>query len=163
MQYSNAMYNDATYLFGLIREYKSSSTYIKLCECYLFEPYDFLNNKYNYDKGLSLYGEIKALGSFEDAQSIKVSDKFIFYRLEGYWRDSNGYYFQMMYNAKESGWYGQSNIPRYDGKFYKIEEQTYYLGSDEKGWKKEYSFYFDSENKMRVFCYKNNRTYILTR
>lgn len=168
IQISDILYNEAIeryrimdYLaaesdFKIIDPYKKSSSYLLL-----LSARNAPNNGY-YSTMKDIYQHLTSLGTFEDAQLLRESDPFIFYRLQGNWH-GGGYYFNLSFDKKKNSWNINYTLPWINGEYFRINDCTLMIGSDKKGWSKEFSFTFITENKMEVYCFKNGRTYTLTR
>ncbi len=155
--YKAGRYYQANDKFIDVKGYNLSEQYIVLCRAHKLLDYS------SYNEVSDVYGKLTSYGNFEDADELRENDTFIPHRLNGKWTDTSGRFFSMWYDKSESVWYTNGNIPVYDGKYYKIEKLTYYMGSDAKGWKKAYTFSFDSEKQLRLYCHKNRTTYVLKR
>jgi tetratricopeptide (TPR) repeat protein len=138
--------------FKLIPEFKDSICYFDLCI-----NIESINYKYDY----SLYTKLLPLWNKPSAQSLILSNVMISYHLLGTW-ESDGHYFKL--REEDDGFYVNSNIGWYNGKYYKIEDQIFYskVGVDDD-WKKQYSFTFINENEMQMYAFKNGKNYTLYR
>jgi tetratricopeptide (TPR) repeat protein len=63
-----------------------------------------------YDKIRQAYANLKTVGDFEDAKTLKLSDVFLAYYMEGRWLNSSGGLFmEVRYDASKSTWYVEDN------------------------------------------------------
>lgn len=127
-----------------------------------------------HDGNASVY-ELKSLIGFEDTNTLLLSDKYIYSFLKGTWRtgSSNSYYYNrysyyssyryIQYYDSGSGTRCSYNLPVTGGDYYKLSDGIHYTGSDSSGWHKEWKFEIINENKVRVYCYKDDSSYILER
>lgn len=126
-------------------------------------------------EGYTSVYELKGLIGFEDANTLLLSDKYIYSFLKGTWRtgSSNSYYYNrysyyssyryVQYYDSASGTSCSYNLPVTGGDYYKLSDGVHYTGSDSSGWHKEWKFEIINENKVRVYCYKDDSTYVLER
>ena len=104
--------------------------------------------------------------SFEFIQDIAKSDNAIAKFLEGYWTGS-GYYLQF-YENEDGGTSCRYNLPwvsqPYGTKYYDIEGLIFYWeDANDNKLAKVYRFEIVDFDTIRVYCYKDGRTYTLTR
>jgi hypothetical protein len=119
-----------------------------------------------------MYWKLRDLGSFGDAEDLRNSERFTYALLEGtYWSswDSaiRGYaYFQMDDNDTRTTEYWLRASSFYStsyGPYYSIEGTIYRTGSDDKGWREEFRFEFVDRNTLKLYAYRDGRTYTLRR
>lgn len=133
--------------FDAVDGYLDADIYIKLIEA------QFQYSEKGYQKLIQLVG-------FEDTVDIIMNDTFIYYYLKGYWSDGNGYYFKL--TETDNGWHSYYNLPHYVGEYFTIADAIYKTGNT-GDWTECWKFTFISENELRIYCYKNNRTYDMYR
>lgn len=154
--YRKKIYWSAQTEFAKINKYKDCSKYDLLILCHYCDIY-------NYKNASQLYKKLIALGPFEDSASLMESDVFIYFMLEANWHDGNGSTFSMKYSSKSKSWTPVTNLPGDRGKTYKISASTLITGDYSHGWTKQYKLHFVSGDKLEVYCYKNKKTYVLTK
>lgn len=127
-----------------------------------------------HDGNATVY-ELKNLIGFEDANTLLLSDKYIYSFLKGTWRtgSSSSYYYSrysyyssyryIQYYDSGSSTRCSYNLPVTGGDYYKLSDGFHYTGSDSSGWHKEWKFEIINENKIRVYCYKDSSSYVLER
>lgn len=159
--YRDSDYEKARADFKLLGAYERCEDYLTIMDANALERIfqeDYRGPDYAGTK--AVYDRLTAMGDFENAAALRTSNGFIYFRLEGYWGNQDGYFFKLTY--RDGDWYTDYNIPWVDGKYYLIGDRTLYVGEDED-WHTLYLFTFISENEMRVYCYKDGKTYTLTR
>jgi hypothetical protein len=126
----------------------------------------------NKDALVQTYWKLRELGNFEDAEELRDNEKFTYALLKGtYWSswDSairDDVYFQMgdstdrnvEYNLRATSVYSPSYGP-----YYSIEGIVWRTGSNDKGWREEFKFEFVDRNTLRLYAYRDGRTYTLRR
>ena len=155
--YQDGDYEAAAGTAGALDGYKDSTDYHVLAQAHLCKA-DNLNYHPDYE---DLCGKLIALGGFEDAKKLSESDALLQYRMQGDWRNSDGNHVTLVWKADEKVWNISYDLPHNTGKYFKIEKQTCYFGSDSDGWQEAFKFEFPTENVMKVLCYKDNSTYEL--
>lgn len=110
---------------------------------------------------------LRSVWSIDFVQDFLQSDDMIAYFLEGYWTGS-GYYLNFYENEEDGGTYSEFDLPwvsKPSGtKYYDIEDMIYYWDNkDGKHLTKVYRFEIVDYDIIKVYCYKNNRTYTLYR
>lgn len=160
VSYKTGQYDEARGYFSKVESYDKSRTYLLLITAHGKTQSDANTDV----SGMRMiYDQLKDLGAFEDASYLRTSDAFIFFRLEGNWKDEEGNYFNLYYDSAKNGWYVKYKLPYIGGTYFRIRNRELSLGSDDKGWNRNFLFVFLSEDKMQVHCYKNGAAYILTR
>jgi len=168
--YRQGSYAKAKEDFTLISSYKRSADYLLLIEGKaLVQEYstgEKLAFAPDYTTTKALYDKLDALGDFEDAQTVRSSDGFIYFRLEGDWRGSGTYHFALTHT--DTGWHTGFRLPWIGGKYFLLDRGIYVDYSDETvtsstKFNSEFRFTFISENEVQVYCYKDGSTYTLTR
>ncbi len=97
-----------------------------------------------------------------------LSDTAISRFLEGYWETYNGEYYISFYENEDGGTSSRYNLPWVSEpsgtKYYYIEDRVYYYGNENNHrLAKVYRFEIVDFDTMRVYCFKNNRTYTVYR
>lgn len=100
-------------------------------------------------------------------QNLAAEDSAICYFLEGNWTTYSGDYYLDFYENDEGGTNSSHDLPwvsKPSGtKYYDIEDMIYYWDDDYNHLAKVYRFEIIDYDTIKVFCYKNNRTYTLYR
>lgn len=189
-------YDEFSALYGYkdsanIKNSLKSDIYYKGAEAYRFGNYSLAKSCFDVSdnvgresdyrtlisahEGYTSVYELKGLIGFEDANTLLLSDKYIYSFLKGTWRtgSSNSYYYNrysyyssyryVQYYDSASGTSCSYNLPVTGGDYYKLSDGVHYTGSDSSGWHKEWKFEIINENKVRVYCYKDDSTYVLER
>lgn len=142
--------------------YKDTSTLLKLFNliAQVTEGYDefFRDNE-------SLMRQCWSLAFVQD---LAEEDRAITYFLEGYWSTYSGDYYINFYENDSGSTSCEYNLPRVSEpsgtKYYDIEDMIFYWeNKDYKRLTKVYRFEIVDYDTIKVFCYKNNRTYTLYR
>lgn len=153
--YRNEKYYEASECFKAIKSYQKSDVY-----SLLISAHKDLNASFK--EAREKFNKIKALGKFEDAQKLLISDEFIYCKLEGEWSDGKGNTIKLQYREKKNEIFLEYSIPTFNvGKHHKIENGSCFFGDDEKGWKHVYDFTFKDDETLDVFSVKNGRHYLL--
>ncbi len=155
--YRKGNYEEARTAFAAVPEgFENSGKYNVLIQAHLASglPHDGMQ---------SLFDALKEVGVFEDALQLRTNDVFIYYYLIGRWSNRAGYYLEMTYKADTDTWNTTYNLPWFDGKYFKLQNHTYYVGSDEDGWKPMYVFTFEGTKTLKVKCNKDGSNHTLTR
>jgi len=173
-QYKYKTEKDVKYaksLFEAIETYKDSEKYLTLILATQCNDSDVAYQKERTYDGYEIYTNLIVLLDFENTPDILMGDTWISYYLEGYWTNGNAYF--SLYEYEENVEYNKgkilkyfntiTNIPMNQGKYYDIRSGVFYLGSDEDGWEKQFSFDYVNYNTIKVYCYKNKTTYTLNR
>lgn len=146
--YHQKSYSLAQRQFIAVAGYKRSEDYITLCETHL------TYSDKNYNKLIRLIG-------FEDVNEILMNgytyaDKF----LEGTWKtQDNSHYFTMREDGKTS--YNLPSVMK-DGTYW-ISNSVYTLTNKDSSMKECFKFTIVEEDIIKVFCFKNNKTYKMYR
>ncbi|MBE6621725.1 MAG: hypothetical protein E7630_02095 [Ruminococcaceae bacterium] len=111
---------------------------------------------------------LKTVWSIDFIQDFLQSDDMISCFLEGYWSTYSGDYYINFYESDGGGTSSEYNLPwvsePYGTKYYDIRSLIYiYTNEDSKELAKVYRFEIVDYDTIKVFCYKNNRTYTLYR
>lgn len=113
---------------------------------------------------LSDVSKLYELIDFEDTKEILLNDEYILKFLMGKWSDSAGNYLEFYKeNANDTTTWCSYSLPNTDGKYYKIENKTHYKGSDETGWKKQWTYQIISKNTISIYDYIDGKIYTLRR
>jgi hypothetical protein len=119
---------------------------------------------------IQTYWDLRELGNFEDAEDARNDEKFTIALLVGtYWSSWDYYisdeiYFQMNDNDNRETNYqlrASSVYARSYGPYYSIEGTIYRTGSDDNGWRNDLRFEFVDRNTLKVYAYRDGRTYTL--
>ncbi len=145
--YHNESYNEAKKYFDKSSDKERTSDYLKLIKAHNGE--------------ISDASDLYSLIDFEDTKEILLSDKYICEFMLGNWEDSSGNYVYFFREEKDSI-VTRANLPG-SGKYYRVNDGIHYLGDDESGWKKQWSYTIITKNKIEVYCYNDGKTYILYR
>jgi tetratricopeptide (TPR) repeat protein len=116
-------------------------------------------------KGMkALFGRITAMGTFEDAQALRVSDAFIFFRLEGTWKDTAGKVnMSVYYDPALSEWFIGSLL--LDNELYMLKAGGLYFKYNNQ-WVIGLKMSLQSENSMKLQMIVNgkaDKTYTVKR
>lgn len=158
-KYRGGEYRAAAGYFDMLGEYGQSGDYLVLAEAYEMVAED----KDDYRAQKALFAKLERLGTLSDAQALMATDLFIYYRLEGKWTDAGGDYVDLVRNQKSNSWTLDDNISQNTGKYFKIEQCVCQFGSNEEGWAQGYLLGFPKPGQLSVYCYKDGKTYLLTR
>lgn len=153
ISYSESYYTNLNSLYGYIKAIKDADNY-----------------KYGFKENLD---NIKSLWSFEPTQELMQSDDCIKYFLVGKWYtdDGDGYtydehYIEFYYNDKD-GISTQYNIPYTDDsdfQYYDIRNMKYvYTRDKDDKTKDNYKLTLLSADSMKVYSYKDGKTYTVYR
>lgn len=156
-------YRLAESYFATIKGYGRSADYLTLLDVHLNTSTDYTILKYY--NGLKeesvLVEKLIALIGFEDAAELLVSTQDLASEyLLGNWTSSGGY-FKMGEDR-----YTSYNLPWFNyGDYYTIYDGHYvlYVDGEYSSYKNLFDFYPISANTCEVYCYKNGKTYTLTR
>ncbi len=155
--YRKGSYEDARAAFTAVPEgFENSGKYNVLIQAHLASGL-------SHDGMQSLFDALKGVGVFEDALKLRTNDMFIYYHLAGRWSNKAGYYFELTYKADIDTWNTSYNLPWFEGKYFKLENRTYFVGSDEDGWKPMFVFTFEGTKTLKVHCKKTGSNHTLTR
>lgn len=146
--YREGEYAQAEVLFSCISSYKDSQKYITLIGARSF-PYDVS------DKMLR---DLIKMFDFEDTPEVLIYGNCGF--LQGRW-SGDGYYFTM----KEDGRISYNLPSSYYGDYYRLEDGyiLFYPANDWMATKKTFHIEALSPDCIKVYCYQNNKSYILYR
>ena len=158
---TNASKNVWTMLKMLPSSYKDTSTLLKL---FNLLAKDWVGYEELFRDNETLMRQCWSLAFVQD---IAEQDEAISYFLEGYWTGS-GYYLNFYEYEEDGGTYSTFDLPwvykPYGTKYYDIEDMIYYWDDDDSNHlAKVYRFEIVDYDTIKVFCYKNNRTYTLYR
>ena len=127
---------NAKQYFDALSGYKDSNNYIILIE----SQYGFIDYQAQYEILIKIV-------NFEDANEIIMSEKYIFYFINGNWSDEKGNYIKMEnVNGFWNGNYSFSDI-----------------FGDMSNFKQDFKVVFRSLNEISVYSFINKQTYILQR
>ena len=106
--------------------------------------------------------------SFAFVRDLAEQDDAICFFLEGYWTTYSSYYYIKFYETEDGGTSTQYNLPwiakPYGTKYYDIQSLEYvYTDENSKELARVYRFEIVDYDTIRVYCYKDNNTYILYR
>ncbi|MBQ7097919.1 MAG: hypothetical protein IJN96_07555 [Clostridia bacterium] len=146
------LFEDGNYVqaraeFEELADYKDSGKYLLLADARLSKVE---NIEVLYD-----------LIDFEDTKEILLSDEYIIKFLTGKWADSLGKRIEFI--KEGDGVKLICTLPFENGGRYRLTDGTQYHGNDETGWEKSFSYEIVTENKIKVYCYKDGKTYIMYR
>ena len=145
--FENGSYVQAREGFEELTDYKDSGKYLLLADARL-------NTVENVE---ALYEII----DFAETKEILLSDSYIMRFLMGKWADSTGKRIEFI--REDDGVKLICTLPFENGGRYKVTDGIQYHGNDETGWKKSFRYEIVTENKIKVYCYKNGKTYIMHR
>lgn len=146
--YQADSYSDAETYFKKSQDCGRESDYLRLIEAHTTTISDVS----------TLYD----LVGFEDTVELLGTEKYFEKYLRDDWTNSSGYYIKFKKNT-DSSYNCSWNLPWTEGKYYKLENGVHYHGSDESGWTKQWSYTIVGANVIKVYCYKDGRTYTLYR
>lgn len=184
--YRNNELDKAVESFSTFPEYKRTDDYLNLILETSVQKFNFGLSMKIYNSGAKcskndareIVLQIMKDLDFENSKEVIANSLNLENYLEGTWETVDGYYLSITnlsgsysydYNfetGETSGgpkWNTSSNLPMVYGKYYKIENGTYFVGSDEEGWTEQLKFTIKSINEMDVYCYKDIRTYVMRR
>lgn len=158
----NASKNVQTMLKMLPTSYKDTNTLLKL---FNLLAVDFGGYEELFRDNESLMRQCWSLAFVQD---LAKQDSAISYFLEGYWTTYSSDYYLNFYESDSGGTSSSFNLPWVaepaGTKYYDIEDMIYYWDDDDSNHlAKVYRFEFVDYDTIKVFCYKNNRTYTLYR
>lgn len=158
---TNASKNVQTMLKMLPSSYKDTSTLLKLFNL-LAKDWGGYEELFRDNETL-----MRQCWSLAFVQDLAEEDGALAYFLEGYWTGS-GYYLNFYEDEEDGGTYSEFDLPwvsKPSGtKYYDIEDMIYYWDNkDGEHLTKVYRFEIVDYDIIKVYCYKNNRTYTLYR
>ncbi len=98
---------------------------------------------------------------FADTKEILLSDSYIRKFLMGKWTDSTGKRIEFI--KEGDGVKLICTLPFVRGERYRLSDGIQYHGSDEDGWEKGLRYEIVTENKIKVYCFKDGKTYTMYR
>ena len=159
---TNASKNVQTMLKMLPSSYKDTSTLLKLFNL-LAKGWGEYEELFRDNKTL-----MEQCWSLAFVQDMAEQDEAIAYFLEGYWSTYSGDYYINFYESNNGGTNCEYTLPWVSQpsgtKYYDIKSLIYiYTNEDSKELAKVFRFEIVDYDTIKVFCYKNNRTYTLYR
>jgi|GEM_PF-6679287 len=169
-------YKYAEELFRIIGDYENSDKYLTLILASICnDKHKASEIEYLYD-GDEIYLNLVKILDFENAKEVLMGDNWIYYFLEGYWSNGSSY-FQIYesedYTSENSGkinrfYNSYWNLPKYEVKHYRIIDEILYVGTYvteniKKDWTKQYKFEYVNYNTIKIYNYKDEKTYTLKR
>lgn len=110
---------------------------------------------------------LESCWSLAFVKDLVKQDNAIYYFLRSNWKTSDRSYYFNFYANSEGGTSCQFNLPQVakpsGTKYYCFENLIFYWDNDISHLTKCFRFEISSYNTIKVFCYKNNRTYTLYR
>jgi hypothetical protein len=158
---TDATKNVASMLKKLPSSYQDVSTLTELFNVLtVYDPYPWRIFRNHEDL-------MRTCWDIEFIQDLATEDLAITFFLEGYWTGS-GYYLNFYENKEGGGTHSEYDLPWISEpkgtKYYDIEDMIYYYeDANEKHLSKVYRFEIIDYDIIKVYCYKNNRTYTLYR
>lgn len=164
----DGFYKSAKAYFNIVEDYFWIDDLIEICDMLnmIEETSDKSSLYYLADRQISITrSEYKTLLNSDDIIDIDkylLEDAVIQHFLNGRWKTSSGRYYFEMYWDKES-WYADYNLPWKDGIYYNIKDAIYSLTQKKGSDKKVYRFIYINYNTIKIYCYKDKKTYTLYR
>lgn len=144
--------------------YKDTSTLLKLFNL-LATDYDYVGYEDLFCENETLMRQCWSLGFVQD---MAEQDVAITYFLRGYWTTYYDDYYISFIERSDGGTNTEYTLPWISEpsgtKYFDIRNMTYiYTNADHKELAKVYRFEIVDYDTIKVYCYKNNRTYTLYR
>ena len=164
--YQAGNYDDALKAITYVKDLADGNKYYLLLEA----RYHSLRYANNSDSNAlkNLVNDIVNIIDFEDAKTVLViNDQIANEFLKGTWKTkTGGYYFKIKKSDTSAS--SEYNIPWYDSnkKYYGIKEGRYILYNkdiDESGAVKQYKFTVVEKDQIKIYAYKDQKTYTLYR
>ncbi len=149
-KYRNQYFEAAESYFGYLDDFQDTEKYMVLIDAR------------NYD--IESYEELIPILNFEDTCEVIKDDMYFKDFLLGEWRNYSGDYIEYYINENDGGdvWC-RYNIPTTEGKYYRLDNGDHYKGDDDTGYKIQWTYTVIDGNTVKVYCYKNQKTYTLVR
>lgn len=144
--------------FSLLSGYHDANDYLELIDL-LYKVTKSYWNEFTY----SDYQKLVGFKHLFNIGEYYMTNGAIYYFLEGRWKDALGNYFAMVH--EDEHFYPYFNMPSHDGEYYDIVDQVFtsYKDMDDYVGNVDLRFEYVDEDTIRIYCYKNGRTYKLER
>ena len=138
--------NSHGFFAELPKEYKDTTKYLELLDICMLEITP------------ARYETLKTLIGFEDATDILIKSGYVYYYLEGKWKDANGSEFDLARNDK-GGWDANASFANNESMLFDIQDGAIRIGTSKEYMRSFVELTFVSLNEVQMFVLDTAKTY----